>query len=252
MARITTSVLRIASISLPHNIRLAIAAQIFVAAGILLVFIINLIWAQRILRAHHPIGWHPAISVAFKALYAVIVLSLFALITSVVQSFYTLRPRTRTIDRSLQLYGAALFAIVAFLPILIVGLAVLLSRVSGRKVETFGVGRHRTKIGVLLLGAALCTLGAAYRAGSSWRTPVPLTHPEPERFYRGWFYFMDFGVEVLVVYLYAAMRVDLRFHIPNGAKGPGSYKVGGADAGAAESEGDFYSLQQSEKEDEAV
>ena len=33
-------------------------------------------------------------------------------------------------------------------------------------------------------------------------------------------------VEILTVYLYAIMRVDLRFHVPNGAKGPGSYAAG--------------------------
>jgi hypothetical protein len=35
----------------------------------------------------------------------------------------------------------------------------------------------------------------------------------------------NFGVEILTVYLYAIMRVDLRFHIPNGARGPGSYET---------------------------
>lgn len=227
MARITTCILRIASISLPTNLRLAIAAQIFVAAGILLIFIINLIWSQRILRAHHPLGWHPSIRWVFNALYTVVVFALAIVITSVVQSFYTLRPRTKTIDRALQLYGATLFAVVAFLPIPIVALALALSRASRREIETFGEGKHRTKIAVLMAGATLCCLGAAYRAGASWMPPVPLSQPEPARFYRGWFYFMNFGLEVLIVYMYAIMRVDLRFHIPNGAKGPGSYRVTG-------------------------
>ncbi|KAJ4352458.1 uncharacterized protein N0V89_007806 [Didymosphaeria variabile] len=226
MARIVTCTLRIASVSLPTNIRLAIAASIFVAAGILLIFIINLIWSQRILRAHHPVGWHPFIRWVFIGLYVVIVFTLAILITAVVQSFYTLRPRTKTIDRSLQLYGSTLFAIVSFLPIPIVGLSLALSRASKREVEKFGQGRHRTKIYVLLTGATLCCLGASYRAGTSWMTPVPLSQPEPTRFYKGWFYFMNFGIEIMIVYLYAVMRVDLRFHVPNGAHGPGSYRKG--------------------------
>ncbi|KAL5382838.1 hypothetical protein PMIN02_009832 [Paraphaeosphaeria minitans] len=237
MARITTCTLRIASISLPTNIRLAIAAQIFVAAGILLIFIINLIWSQRILRAHHPLGWHPSLRWVFNALYAVVVFTLAILITSVVQSFYTLRPRTRNIDRALQLYGATLFAVVAFLPIPIVALALVLSRASKRKVETFGQGRHRTKMAVLMAGAALCCLGASYRAGVFWMRPVPHSQPEPARFHRGWFYFMNFGLEILVLYLYAIMRVDLRFHIPDGAKGPGSYRAAG------KSEGDVVAVE---------
>ncbi|KAF2451363.1 hypothetical protein P171DRAFT_425870 [Karstenula rhodostoma CBS 690.94] len=232
-SRVTTCILRIASISLPTNIRLAIAAQIFVAAGILLVFIINLIWAQRILRAHHPFGWQASTRWFFKALYAIVVFTLAIVITSVVQSFYTLRPRTKTIDRALQLYGVTLFAVVSFLPIPLIAL----SGASKREVDKFGQGRHRTKVAVLLTGAALCCLGAAYRAGTSWMTPVPLSQPEPARFHKGWFYFMDFGIEVLVVYMYAIMRVDLRFHVPDGAEGPGSYRVGGGSEGDVESLG---------------
>ena len=234
VARTTTCILRIASTSLPHIIRLAIAAQIFVAAGIVLVFVINLIWAQRILRAHHPLGWRPSIRYVFIALYVLIVLTLAINITSVVQSYYTLRPRTRAIDRALQLYGATLFAIVSFLPILIIAVALMLSRASNLKVEKFGHGRHRTKIVVLLIGASLCCLGAAYRAGTSWRHPVSLSQREPTYFHRGWFYFMNFGLEVVVVYFYAIIRVDLRFWIPNGANGPGSYRM--ADMGGVEVE----------------
>lgn len=49
--------------------------------------------------------------------------------------------------------------------------------------------------------------------------------PKPARFYRGWFYFMNFRLEILIVYMYAIMRVDLRFWIPDRAKGPGSYRM---------------------------
>ena len=226
MARVTTCTIRIASISLPTNIRLAIAAQIFVAAGILLIFVINLLWTQRILRAYHPLGWHPSVNYMFTTIFVVIVLTLAMLITAVVQSFYTLRPRTLHIDRDIQLYGLTYFAIVSFLPIPLVAIALILGKTSSdRKVERFGQGRHRTKIAVLLLGAALCCLGASYRAGTSWLHPVSMHEPEPARFHRGWLYFMDFGLEILIVYMYAIMRVDLRFWIPDGAKGPGSYRM---------------------------
>lgn len=224
MTRITTCTIRIASIALPSNIRLALAAQIFVAAGIVLVFLINLIWSQRILRAHHHFGWHRSIHWAFIALYVLIVLTLAVVITAVVQSYYTLNPHTRSIDRALQLYGGTLFAVISFLPIVIIGTAVILSHVSKRDVEKFGHGRHRTRIVTLLIGATLCCLGAAFRAGTSWMSPVPLAGTEPAYYHRGWFYVMNFGIEILVVYFYAVMRVDLRFWVPNGAKGPGSYR----------------------------
>src|ERR1700685_324481 len=47
MARVATLVLRISWANRPHNVRLAIAAQIFVNAGVLIIYIVNLILAQR-------------------------------------------------------------------------------------------------------------------------------------------------------------------------------------------------------------
>lgn len=224
MARITTCVMRIASISLPRDIQLAIAASIFVAAGVLLIFIVNLLWAQRLLRAYHPtIGWHRAISVIFTSIYVIIVLTLAVLITSVVQNFYTLRPRTKFIDRALQLYGSTLFAVISSLPIVIVLLVLATSR--GRRPEKFGTGRMSYKIAILLTGSALVSLGAWYRCGTAWLTPVPRSQPLPAYYSKACFYMFNFAVEILTVYLYAITRVDLRFHVPNGAKGPGSYEV---------------------------
>lgn len=225
--RTITCALRIASIAVPSSVRLLLASQIFVAAGILLVFVINLFWAQRVLRAHHPVGWHASLRWAFRGLLITIILTLGVLVTSIVQSYYTKRPRTLTIDRDLQLYGATFFAVVAFLPIPIVLVSFLLSYVSGRQVERFGAGGHGTKIAVLLAGATLCCMGAAFRAGTAWKTPVSLRDTQPAYFRRGWFYVMDLGIDVVIVYMYAVMRVDLRFWIPNGAKGPGSYRAKG-------------------------
>jgi hypothetical protein len=42
---------------------------------------------------------------------------------------------------------------------------------------------------------------------------------------RACFYVFNFTVEVCVVYMYALLRVDQRFHVPDGAKGPGSYSA---------------------------
>ncbi|KAK3060612.1 hypothetical protein LTS18_008151 [Coniosporium uncinatum] len=53
-----------------------------------------------------------------------------------------------------------------------------------------------------------------------------MTQPLPAYLSKGPFYVFNFTVEVLTVYLYAYVRVDRRFHIPNGAKGPGSYTLG--------------------------
>jgi hypothetical protein len=55
---------------------------------------------------------------------------------------------------------------------------------------------------------------------------VPRSQPLPAYYSRACFYVFNFVVEIIAVYLYAFLRVDLRFHIPDGARGPGSYVAG--------------------------
>lgn len=225
MSRVVTCILRIASTSLPRNLQLAIAAQIFVAAGVLIIFIINLLWSQRVVRSLHPhIGWHHLSTMFIRTLYGLIGLTLIVVITATVQSFYTLNPRTRTIDRALQLYGVTLLAVISTLPIPVIFLALLVPRRSQH--DMFGAGRLGTKIVVLLTGSTLLCLGAWFRCGTAWQKPVPRNQPLPAYYSKACFYIFNFTVEILTVYLYAIMRVDLRFHIPDGAKGPGSYSAG--------------------------
>jgi hypothetical protein len=239
MSRIVATVLRIASVSLPTNISLAIAAQIFVAAGVVLIFVMNLLWAQRIVRALHPrIGWHPIFTNLVKMLIVLIILTLVIVITSTVQSFYTLRPRTRKIDRDLQIYGTFFLAIISFLPIPIVllsfihgsrpksrdqtpedGFTVIFGLQRTTPPDKFGHGRLRTKAFVLLTGSTLLCLGASYRCATLWLPPVPRSQPLPPYFHKACFYVFNFGIEIFVVCFYAFMRVDLRFHVPDGSRG---------------------------------
>ena len=224
MARIVTCSLRLAWSTHLTNISLAIAAQIFVSAGVLLLFVVNLIFAQRILRASHP-GWAWAtwLSVTFNLYYASIVLMLAALITCTVQSFYTLSHNTRRIDRDVQLVGATYFTVAAFLPVPLVLLRVVLPKKS-EHVEKFGEGRFRTKIWILLFSSLILTLGAAFRVGIAY-APRPVTDPAWYHS-KACFYIFNFTVEIIVVALYAIVRVDKRFHVPNGSHAPGDYSAG--------------------------
>lgn len=220
MARITALTLRLALSTHLHNVSLAMAAQIFVALGVILLFVINLIFAQRILRATHPhIGWARTFSLAFKIYYASVVAVIIALVTSIIQSFYT---RDRSIlkkDRDILRFGATYFAVAAFLPIPLLLIGVIIPMRS--KLERFGQGRFRTKIFLLVFSSTLLSLGAFFRAGINF-VPRPINNP-------AWyhskpcFYLFNFTIEWIVVALYAIMRVDKRFIIPDGAHGPGSY-----------------------------
>jgi len=224
MARIATSVLRIASISLPHDIPLSIAAQIFVAAGVVLIFVINLFFTQRIIRAQHPnLGWNKLVSLFFIATYVLIVITLIMLITSVVQMFYTLNRDIRQIDRDIQLYGLTYFAFVSFLPAILLAISLAIPRTS--PVDKFGHPDYRLRHNILIVlaGSLTLCLGASYRAGTAYLPPVPRSQPLPGYYHRACFYIFNFVLEIMVVYFYAFVRIDKRFHIPNGAHGPGSY-----------------------------
>lgn len=221
MSRVVTSIIRIASISRARNVQLAIAAQIFLASGTLILFIINIVFAMRIVRStHRSFGWHPAFGIAFKVLFAVIAATLLIVIVAMVQSSYTLDAQIRALDRSLQHYGSTLLAIVATLPLPIVILTLFIPY---SPLDEFGTGRMRTKVIALLVSTILLSIGAWYRCGIAWQTPVPRTQPLPSYLGKGPFYILNFLFEFQTVMMYAILRIDQRYHIPNGAKGPGSY-----------------------------
>lgn len=223
MARITACVLRLVWSTHTRNIRVVIAANVFINAGVLIVIILNLIFAQRILRASHPhIGWHRSIHFAFLAFYLSIILLLGGLITALVQQVYTLDTHIQNIDRIIQLVGVTYFAVASFVPILIVVGGLIIPKKT--RVEKFGSGRFRTKIHILLISSSLITLGAAFRAAVAYM-PRPVTNPAWYHS-KAAFYCFNFAIEIIVIFLYAIVRVDRRFWIPNGSHAPGHYSAG--------------------------
>lgn len=223
MARITTLVLRIVWASKPRSVNIAIAANIFVQAGVLLLFIVNLIFSQRIVRSYHPrLGWSRGLGLAFKACYFCVAALLIMVIVATVDSFFTLDLNTRRIDRDIQLFAGTFLTVLAFLPIPITLLAVAAPRAKNRRPEKFGMGRQRTKIWLLLFTSAILTLGAGFRIGVNFTTPRPAA--DPAWFHsKACFYCFNFVIELVVVYAYAITRFDRRYHVPNGSSGPGHY-----------------------------
>lgn len=215
MSRLVANSLRIAWACHPQNLQLAIAAGIFVAAGILLLFILNLLFAQRMLRAAFPrFGWSVALSWAFKVLYILIAPCIIMVITVVVQSAYTLNANTHRIDRDVQLAGVTYFAVFSFLPLPIVTLVLLLSH--GKHVEPFGSGSWYAKGFTVLLSGVLLCLGASFRAGTLWMPPRPVTDPAWYHS-KACFYVFVFTLDWLVVMVFLLARVDRRFWVPNGS-----------------------------------
>ena len=220
LARIVSLIVRIVWAESPLNIPLGLAANILTAAGVLLLFIVNLIFAQRMIRAYHPeFGWTLGTANAFRVLYASLVVGLALVIVVIVQSFYTLDATIRSTDRVIQLLCASYFTLVAFLPLPILAVATLFPH--DYRIQKFGSGSFRMKLALIGGTAALLTLGAGFRLGVAADTR-PLADP-------AWFtskaafYCFNYVIEILIVFAYTASRFDRRFHVPDGSSGPGDY-----------------------------
>jgi hypothetical protein len=220
MARISANMMRIVWACYPHNVRIALATAILTNAGVLLLFIANLIFAQRILRAYHPhIGWSKPVGIAFRFLYACVVACLVMVIVAIVYNSYTLDAHIKSQLRDVQLTSVTFMAILSFLPLPITLVAILLPRETS--IEKFGHGSMRTKVRLVLFTAVLLAFGASFRAGILFMKR-PITQPEWFH-HKALFYCINFGIELVVVFTYALSRFDRRFHIPDGSSGPGHY-----------------------------
>ncbi|CAK7220993.1 hypothetical protein SBRCBS47491_004375 [Sporothrix bragantina] len=229
MARTTALIMRIVWASRQHNVNIAIAANIFTVAGVILLFLVNLIFSQRIVRAYRPrFGWSRPITILFRALFFSVPGVLLMVIPASVYSFFTLDTHKHDQTRRVQLVATTYMAVLAFLPIPIVLLTLFAPPRPPHHgtVESFGKGQMRTKIGLLLFTSTLLALGAGFRAGVNYSVR-PLTNP-------AWFdskacyYCFNYVIEIIVVYTYTISRFDRRFHIPNGSSAPGHYAAGGA------------------------
>lgn len=225
MSRIATMIMRIAWATRPTNAKIAIAASIFVAAGVVLLFIVNLLFAQRIVRACHPnAGWHPLFHWTFVAIYVLIVLTLCSLVSSVIDSFFSLNTNAKRIDRDILLYGQTFYCVIAFLPVPLVLGGLVIPRKT--RLEKFGHGRFRLKIAFLLGTTFLLSLGACFRTGANFAGGNRPGNDPAGYQSKACFYIFNFTIEIIVILFYVVIRVDKRFYVPDHSKKPGDYSRG--------------------------
>ncbi|KAI1109595.1 hypothetical protein F5Y14DRAFT_431925 [Nemania sp. NC0429] len=222
MSRIVTFVLRIVWATHQRNVRVAIAANVFVNAGILILYVVNLIFAQRILRAKQPsVGWHPSIGVVLRVFYVGIGAALVLVIYSAVQGAYTLDPDRLRAVRDIQLAAITYLLVFTTLPLwLLLAAHVLLPKSADE--ELFGHGSMRTKVLINAVATCVCILVSGFKAGMTWEPPRPASDPAWYHS-RAAFYVFGFVLEIFVLALLTFTRVDKRFHVPNGSSGPGHY-----------------------------
>lgn len=225
MCRITSMIMRIVWACYPTDIRLELAASVFIAAGVLILYLVNLLFAQRIIRATHPhLGWSKVFSACFIALYILVPCVLAMIITVSIQSYYTLDPKIVAVDNKVRLVAIGYLMSLSFLPLPLMALNFLLPLPKAREIEQFGVGGLRLKVAALITSTVLLVLGTGFRFGIALLPPRPSSDPAwYDR--KACFWVFDIVVEILVAYLYLILRVDRRFHVADGADGPGGYSV---------------------------
>lgn len=224
MARVLTCVLRIVWATRKDNVSVGIAATLFANLGYFILFIANLLFAQRILRARRPrLGWHPAVKTVLILAYCCLALVAVLVIVFTVLSYYTRDMSLLLVVKDVQLAAATYLFVFVVSPYLLLLAAWLpgLSRPSPE--QTFGVASLEHKTIILLVLISLMTLDDGFKFGTAWLGAVyPLSNP-PWYHSRACYYCFGFMLEVLYLIVVLAFRVDLKFHVPNGSSKVRSY-----------------------------
>ncbi|KAF2133538.1 hypothetical protein P153DRAFT_353878 [Dothidotthia symphoricarpi CBS 119687] len=225
--RTVTMCLRIAWACHPTSIRLAIAANVFVYVGTIILYEINWFFTQRIIRAQHAeFGWSKAYLIFHRAAEVCLVSCLIMLIVASISQSFTLDPEKLRIFRALQLTGQTYFSAFCCAPLVVVGLSLLFPR---HEVDKFGAGRLRANITILIIAVIILSIGQIFRCVLAWLPPYHARNAEGQVVALRWyhtkvtFYMLNFATEIIVIGLFAISRVDLRFHIPNGSRMSGDY-----------------------------
>ncbi|RDW64619.1 hypothetical protein BP6252_10270 [Coleophoma cylindrospora] len=217
MVRNITCVMRLAWATQPTNNSIIVAALIFENAGVVVLFAVNAVLAQRVLRALHPnFGWRPIVGVFFTGILISVPVIIIWNIVNLTLSYFAIGPET---THDFLLFGSAYTTFLSLLPIFIIigGL----SAPSAVLIEDFGTGSFIAKVLILLLASSLLVAGTLTRLiGALVLYPFDAPGKVDSKVL---FYITGFLLEIIVVYLYAILRIDLRFHIPDGSRGPGDY-----------------------------
>lgn len=211
----------------PRNISLAIAANIFVYVGTIILYGINWFFVQRIIRAQHADqGWSTPYRIIHRAGLGCLGVSLILIVISQVWRNFTLDEQKLRIFRALSLTGQTYFTIFCVAPAALMAVALLVPRT---EVEKFGAGRLSNKISILFAAVAILSIGQIFRCVLVWLPQTPLAMVQsgagdlPPFLSKACFYIFNFVTEILVIVVFALFRVDLRFHIPNRSRRAGDY-----------------------------
>ena len=205
----------------------------------IVIFAVNLFFSQRLIRAMHPlIGWHPIFSYFSLFMILSVPAIIVTNIVSLTVSFFSVgKPEQLAATLTALKFGVSWATMLAGMPLIWIFLA---SAMPGPTPENFGTGDFRAKAALLVFSAATLMVGAVVRLATSVNPEGP--EVKSRLFSKSVFYITGFLLEILTVAAYAVFRIDLIFHIPNGAKGPGDY------SGNSRMEGRFWAPHELENE----
>jgi hypothetical protein len=224
MARVLTNVLRISWAAEPNNVSLSIAAMLINGLGVFLLYIVNLLFAQRILRSQRPkLGWNPILRWCFRLAYCSVAVVAVLVITFTVLSFYTREQNLLLAARDVQLAAATYLLVFCLMPYVLLAAAYFTPATS--EVEEFGQGSKLVRVLVVLALTTLMVLEQGYKVGTAWvLTPHPRNDP-PWYFAKAYFYALGFMLEIIYLIIVIGGRADRRFHVPNGSSKRSTYAV---------------------------
>lgn len=225
MVRTVTCIFRIIWVFI-HPRGVILAAQIFFNGGAAVIFAVNIILTQRIVRSMHPrFGWSKGFSIGTRVLAISVPINIVFQISSLIALFFSVGDENRleAFEDCLKVGSSWNLFLVSF-PFLAISAA---CAIPGPRPEKFGVGSLRVKTSMVLLAAVMLGTGATIRTYATFNQMPPNT--TDVLFSKAVFYPTQFTLEILVVAMYALLRFDLLFHIPNGSKAPGDYAHGGKD-----------------------
>jgi hypothetical protein len=226
MSRIAACVFRIAWATRPRNADISLVAAVFLNAGILLIYIINNLLAWRMVRSAEPhIGWRPAFRIANKAfLWPILGLIVPLIVTIVLRVKRPTLAHIQTANKVLSRLAQTYFLIISLTAAVLLAVAAYTAQKSGGPKDPFGSGSWNTKLFILVASVVLATVEAGFRCGTTW-PPARLATNAAWWDTKAAFYCFNFTIDVCILTLFAAGRIDQRLHVPNGANGPMSYSA---------------------------
>lgn len=175
------------------------------------------------MRSMHPrFGWSTGFSIATRAMAISVPIIIIVQIVSLIVLFFSVNnPARLQAAQGVLKFGTSYNLFLSTFPFISISIA---CAIPGPKPEKFGTGSLRVKTSLVMFVSAILTTGATIRTYAFFNPRPPIN--DDVLYGKPIFYTTQFMLEIIVVALYAAMRFDLLFHIPNGSSGPGDYSRG--------------------------